>query len=168
MSDGLICECRMPLVWREARLDEHERQAMMREAALLLTAVNQMESSHELESGGGENRRLDRLEAKLDLALHLLARALEPATPPTARVVRLGAEAVEWQDAQPPGEGVALVLELRPSETLPITLKLPAVALAPAPGLARARLVDLSEALNDALVQFVFRRHRQAIRARVG
>lgn len=166
MNDGLLCECRMPLVWREAKQEEAERQAMMREAALLLAAVNQMESSHEMESGTGENRRLDRLEAKLDLALHLLARALEPTAPTGIRVVKLGAEVVEWEDPTPPAEGMALILELRPSETLPLTLKLPALALAPMASLARARLSGLSEALNDALVQFVFRRHRQAIRAR--
>lgn len=168
MTDGLLCESRMPLVWREARPEDDERQAMMREAALLLAAVNQMESSHEMDSGGGETRRLDRLEAKLDLALHLLARTLEPNPPPAGRMVKLGAEGAEWDDETPPGEGRPLVIDLRPSEHLPLTLKLPAVALAPRPGLARARFSDLTESLTDALTQFVFRRHRQAIRARTG
>lgn len=166
MNEGLLCECRMPLVWREASLDNHARETAMREAALLLAAINQMESSHDLEPGGPENRRLDRLEAKLDLALHLLARALEPVGAPAPRLVRLGAEAVEWEDAQAPVEGAALILELRPSDALPLTLKLPAQALAPVADRARARFVGLSETLNDVLVQFVFRRHRQAIRAR--
>ncbi len=167
MNEGLLCECRMPLVWRAAAPDDDTRQAMMREAALLLTAINQMEGGHETEPGA-DNRRLDRLEAKLDLVLYLLARALEASAPCDARRVRLGAEVVEWEETDAPAEGAALVLELRPSEALPLTLKLPAVALAPMAGLARAGLSGLSQALNDALVQFVFRRHRQAIRARVG
>jgi len=75
---------------------------------------------------------------------------------------------VEWEDADAPAEGTALVLELRPSEALPLTLKLSAVALVPMAGMARAQLAGLPEALNDALVQFVFRRHRQAIGARAG
>ncbi len=167
MSEGLLCECRMPLVWREATPDAAERQSMMREAALLLAAINQMEGGHETEPGA-DNRRLDRLEAKLDLALHLLARALDPSAPGMIHRVRLGAEAVEWEAPQPPEEGTTLILELRPSEALPLTLKLPAMARAPEAGMARAALTDLSETLNDALVQFVFRRHRQAIRARAG
>ena len=77
MNDGLMCECRMSLAWRESAPDPAARQAMVREAALLLAAINQMESGHEVETNA-ESRRLDRLEAKLDLALHLLARALEP------------------------------------------------------------------------------------------
>ncbi len=81
MNDSLLCECRMRLLWRESILEEATLQTIMREAALLLTAINQMESSHELETTV-DNRRLDRLEAKLDLALHLLARALEPAETP--------------------------------------------------------------------------------------
>jgi hypothetical protein len=169
MNDGLLCECRMPLVWREATPDESAREVMMREAALLLAAINQMEGSHELESAGaGESRRLERMEAKLDLALHLLARALDTAPSPPGHAIKLGAEGAEWDDDAPPLEGTALVLELRPSESLPLTLKLPAVALAPMPGLARVRLAELTDALNDALMQFVFRRHRQAIRARAG
>ncbi len=167
MSDGLWCECRMPLSWRPAAPDEGGGEAARREAALLLAAINQMEAGHETEPGP-ESRRLDRLEAKLDLALNLLARALEPGAPPGSRAVRLGAEEVSWEDPQPPAEGVPLVLEMRPSEILPLTLKLPAVALAPGPGRGRAALAGLSDSLDDALVQFVFRRHRQAIRARAG
>ncbi len=168
MNDGLKCECRMPLIWREAVLDEATRQSMMREATLLLAAINQMESGHEIESAGAENRRLDRLEAKLDLALHLLARALEPAAASAPRLVKLGAEGAEWPDRDPPAEGLSVILEIRPSEALPLSLNLVAETLAPAESLARVRFAGLSEELNDALVQFVFRRHRQAIRARVG
>lgn len=158
----------MPLAWHPASLDENARQRLMREAALLLAALNQMESSRELDVGGSENRRLDRLEAKLDLALHLLAHSLEPGPAPTARNVLLSPQGVEWNDEQAPAAGTPLILELRPSEHLPLTLSLPAVALDPLPGLARARLENLAEALDDALHQFVFRRHRQAIRARAG
>jgi hypothetical protein len=158
----------MPLAWHPASLDENARQSLMREAALLLNALNQMESSHDLEGGGAENRRLERLEAKLDLALHLLARTLEPGPAPAARNVVLSPLGVEWNDKQAPAAGTRLILELRPSPHLPLTLRLPALAQDPLPGLARARFEDLPEALDEALHQLVFRRHRQAIRARVG
>jgi len=168
MTDGLSCTCPMPLAWHPASLDENARQSLMREAALLLSALNQMESSHELDSGGPENRRLERLEAKLDLALHLLARALEAGPTPAIHNVMLSPLGVEWNDEQAPAAGTRLILDLRPSEHLPLTLRLPAVALDPLPGLARVCLANLPEALDEALHQFVFRRHRQAIRARAG
>lgn len=168
MTDGLSCSGDMPLAWRPANLDEPARQRMMREAALLLAALNQMEGSHELESSGPENRRLDRIEAKLDLTLHLLARTLEPGQGPASRAVTLSPRDVQWNDDLAPDAGTRMILELRPSEHLPLTLRLPATALEPLPGIARARLENLLEALDDALHQFVFRRHRQAIRARAG
>jgi len=168
MTDGLSCTSEMPLAWHPASLEENERQRMMREAALLLNALNQMESSRDLEGSGAENRRFERLEAKLDLALHLLARTLEPGATPLLRNVTLSPQSVEWNDEHAPGAGTPLILELRPSEHLPLTLRLPAMARDPLPGLARASLVNLPEALDEALHQFVFRRHRQAIRARAG
>lgn len=168
MADGLSCTSEMPLAWHPASLDENERQRMMREAALLLNALNQMESSHDLESGGADSRRFERLEAKLDLVLHLLARALEPGAAPGIRNVTLSPLAVEWNEPHPPIAGASVIVELRPSEHLPLTLRLPAQARDPLPGLARASLVNPPEALDEALHQFVFRRHRQAIRARAG
>jgi hypothetical protein len=166
MSDGLACECHMPLAWHAGTLEPAELQRRMREATLLLAALNQMEGMHELEAGGPENRRLDRIEAKLDLSLHLLARALEGGDAPPDRSVQLTPGGAQWQDAAPPAEGLALTLEFRPSDALPLSLKLPAIALAPLNGAARVSFTGQSEALQEALYQFIFRRHRQAIRAR--
>ncbi len=168
-EEGLWCEMRMPLVWHAvaAESDAEAQPLMTRQAALLLEAINQVESGHDSDSAP-ENRRLDRLEAKLDLALHLLARALEPAAATPARPVRLSAEGAEWTESAPPAEGTLVILEIRPSQALPLTLRLPARALAPMQGRARVGFSDLTEELRDALVQLVFRRHRQAIRARSG
>ena len=168
MTDGLQWEGPMPLTWHDGEPNLAQRQVMLREAALLLAAVNQLEAGRETDATSPDNRRLDRLEAKLDLALHLLARVLQPQAPAKSRAVSLGAETVAWDDDAPPAEGQAIILSLRPSEQLPLTLELPAVALAPENGRARARFQDLPDDLADTLTQFVFRRHRQAIRARSG
>jgi hypothetical protein len=168
MTDGLACEIDMPLAWRPATLDLATRQSRIRAAALLLSALNQMESSHEAEAGSPENRRLERIEAKLDLTLHLLARVLDPDELATPRKVRLGPDGAQWPDPAPPPAGTTVLLVMRPSEVLPLNLELPAVAREPLAGEARVGFEDLSEALDAALYQFVFRRHRQAIRARGG
>ncbi len=166
MNDGLACLCSIPLSWREADLDEAARLAMMREATLLLTAINQMEAAHEMEGASQENRRLERIEAKLDLALHLLARALEAGAPPPSRPVKITPVGAEWDDPAPPRTGAALVLELRLSQALPLTVQLPAFAQAAPSGMVRADFSGLPPDLEDVLHQFVFRRHRQAIRAK--
>lgn len=168
MSDGLACEIDMPLAWRPATLDEAARHSRIRTAALLLSALNQMESGHEAEAGGPENRRQERIEAKLDLTLHLLARALDQGELAACRTVRLSADGAQWPDAAPPAAGTAVLLIMRPSEALPLNLEIPGIAREPLGGDARVGFEDLSEALDAALYQFVFRRHRQAIRARGG
>ena len=168
MTDGLTCDCLIPLAWHAAQLEPQTRHSRILEAALLLAALNQMESSHELESGHPENRRLDRIEAKLDLTLHLLARTLETSEPAKPVMVQLSPLGAQWPDSAPPLAGSTLLVELRPSEALPLSLKLAAIALEPQAGLACVRFDDMSEALAEALYQFVFRRHRQAIRARTG
>lgn len=166
MTDGLSCECLMPLAWQAVQLEPNTHLNLMQESALLLTALNHIEAAHEHESAGPENRRLDRIEAKLDLTLHLLARTLEADTAPPARILHLTPTGAQWHDLAPPADGTALILELRPSDALPLSLKLPAIAIEAQSDKARVKFTGLTEALDEALYQFVFRRHRQAIRAR--
>jgi len=166
IEPGLWCEFQGPLRWNALDATATPTAPIEHEAWLLLTAINQMESTHEFEPGNTEHRRLERMEAKLDLALYLLARTLEPTGPSSVVEVRLAPEEIQWQEAQPPIEGTPLLLELRPSLALPLSLRLPALALLPQSGFARASLTSLGESVSDALRQYVFRRHRQAIRAR--
>ena len=167
MTDqGLWCECRIPLKWHALNASATPPTTFEHEALLLLTAINQMEAVHDLETGSTENRRLERVEAKLDLALYLLARALEPGPMPTAREVRLSPGEISWVDASPPVQGASVLVEMHASPALPMALRMPASALAAEDGWARASFQGLSEPLSDALHQFIFRRHRQAIRAR--
>ena len=165
-DEGLWCEFRLPFKWRTLDATATPTATLEREALLLLTAINQMEAVHELDAGATDQRRLERLEAKLDLALYLLARTLEPGPESTLAEVKLSPEEIRWQESSPPSEGTPLLLELRPSISLPLPLRLPAMALAPQEGWAKASFLGLPEAVSDALHQLIFRRHRQAIRAR--
>ncbi len=163
----LQCECRVPFAWRAAGTeDAAARAGAVYQATLLINAINQMEAGHDSEPGEAGQKRLERLEAKLDLALHLLARSLQPTAPLSEHTVWLSPSEAAWQDDAPPIPGTEVELELRLSATLPLTLRLPAVAVAADGGRARARFVEPTEALSEALYQFVFRRHRQALRAR--
>jgi|GEM_PF-1005486 len=171
MSDGLWCTCHIALRWERAVPSAENLRSLHHEAMLLLSAINQMESSNELtaslasnEPGGAEQARMARMEAKLDLTLYLLARVLHPHTSAQPRPVRLSPEAIQWQDDTPPPPDSEIVLEFQPSPALPLALRLSAIAQTAQDGQARAVLSALPEALADAWHQFVFRRHRQAIR----
>ena len=164
-NTGLWCELTLPFAWKPSSHNESQ-PALEREALLQLNAINQMEAAHDLESGS--DRRMERLEAKLDLTLYLLARTLQPGPGHTPRSVQLSPAGVRWHDATPPSPQSRLILEMQPSLTLPLSLRLPALALSQHDGLAAAQFTSMGEAVLEALHQFVFRRHRQAIRARQG
>lgn len=165
----LACDLDAAVLWRPMPEDPGAHDAMAREALLLLTALNQLEAAHDGElPAAAEQRRLDRIEAKLDLALYLLARVVRPSTPTPPRAIHLTPAEAVWSEHAPPLEGTRLSVEFSPASILPLTLCLPAIALRAPVGQARARFEALPEVLREALYQFVFRRHRQAIRARGG
>jgi hypothetical protein len=166
MTDSsLWCECNMPFVWHPAPLQSNAA-ALEREALLQLVAINQMESSHDIESSGTDHRRMERLEAKLDLTLYLLARTLEPGPMPESCLVRLSSSGIAWFDHTPPAQGSRVLLEMHPSVTLPLSLKLIGMIVPGEEGWVRAQFTGVGEAVFEALHQFIFRRHRQAIRSR--
>lgn len=169
MTDGVGCTCTLPLRWRAG--SAANPAALLTEAQLLLTAFNHLESQPE---GGvndpaaaGDPPRLARLEAKLDLALYLLARTLAPRHKLPLREVWLSSTLLTWPDPAPPAAGEAVLIELQPCASLPLPLTLPGVALAADGAHARVALASLPEPLSEALHQFVFRRHRQDIRQRL-
>jgi hypothetical protein len=169
MLEGVGCDCRMPFAWHPAPQADQDAAGLWREALILLTAFNHMEAQTDMGHGEatiGEGARLARVEAKLDLALYLLARSLAPTDPPPLREVWLSPALLRWTDNQPPQAGQSLILEFQPSSTLPLALRLPAQALAAEAGQGQAQLLAMPEALQDALHQLIFRRHRQAIRDR--
>jgi hypothetical protein len=166
MTEGLFCTCQMPLIWRVASLEPEARLRLMNEASDVLNALNQIETQYEPEASSPENRRLDRIEAKLNLTLHLLSQTLNAGINLNTRSIQLSPNGVQWPDPNPPTEGTTLIIELHPSEIRLLCLELPAIALSPLAGNARAKFEDLTETLDEALYQFIFRKHRQAIRAK--
>lgn len=164
MTEGLWCHCSIPLGWKPAGDDTLQLARQVHEASLLLVAVNQMEAMRDMDITHQENRAMDRLEAKLDLALHLLARTLISEHTPPVRETRMSPVNIAWLDTAPPEVGTRIVLELYATDILPIALHLPAVVDEPQGGYAQATFDDLPDLLSEALYQFVFRRHRQAIR----
>ena len=161
---ALWCDCEVPFscILQAEPVDTHAQM-------LLLQAINQIESAHETEPVNADSRRLERLEAKLDLTLFLLARTLEPSPPGPPHNVRLLPEGLIWQESSPasrPEPGARVTLALRPSTALPLTLKLSAEVSEVRATEIQTSFTHLDEDTLEAWHQLVFRRHRQAIRAR--
>lgn len=172
-SGGIDYAARLPL--GRASLpsppDEAEIECWMSEACALLRVLAGLEAPPvEREGEPACGKTLERLEAKLDLALGLMMRfaRAQDALPPAVPSV-LGPTGLTWEDEreQPlrAGEPVLLSLHLSPRLPLPLTLPAEVTAVERLPGGVRisARFTGLSEETRDWLERTLFRFHRRAI-----
>lgn len=145
----------------------------MRGNQILLSGLDAIEtgaSEHELDSASAS--QIERVEAKLNLTLHLIGSLLAQQQPmATPRAVRFSAHGAEWLAHEQYARGTQLLLSIGLSEQVPQPLILPAEVVhieASAAGgwLITVLFQHLSEAVANGLGRSVFRRHRRAIQAR--
>lgn len=169
MTESLRIDLELPFAWQPAPPDPAASAALWQEALLLLRVIHSLDSPpvREADRDAARNPGWDRLEAKLDLVLHLLARdpRVNPADLPIralslhARGLRCPGEA-GWRAEEP---GVCL---LRLNPALPLPIRLPARLAGPDGGAWGLRWDDMPENLAEAWSQWLFRQHRRAIHAR--
>lgn len=172
MSNPLAYEDVLPLSWTV--LPAAPDAATLRrlneagEAALrMLTALE--EQPHELgEDDSAVVHELQRLDAKLNLALEMLAELLARNSAQTdRRWMRLTAAGIEWGCPVSPEPHSLVMLRIVLSPRLPRPLELLArVEGVSADGDARrvaARFEGLSEPLADGLERLIFIHHRRAV-----
>ncbi|MDA8094543.1 MAG: PilZ domain-containing protein [Betaproteobacteria bacterium] len=169
---GVVMQASLPLRW-EARADvpEFTLGGWMHANVALLEGLATLESRGteiDIPPGEAAARAFERLEAKLDVSLMLLAsvvtshNGLPPCVPAS-----LSAQAIEWttQDTQPLPQ--QLLIHVFLSSQLPLPLRLPAELAHAEPRAdgvhVRARFVQLSEPMADWLERTIFRHHRRLI-----
>lgn len=157
----------LPYGWEYSSLGPHALASLWHEGQLVLRVVNQMEvqSLHE----GEGDAATARLEAKLDLALHLLAQTVQG-----DRAYPAAAQITLWSDgcalpADPAWQaGDQIVLSLYLYSPLALPLKMAASVSASIAGQAELRWTDMSEAALEAWEQWLFRQHRRRVQAQRG
>ena len=177
MIGGVYFQGEIPLGWQVgAPPSAAALHEWMHADAVLLNALAGMESqlsAHETEFGGDMEKRLDRLEAKLDLALNLLSNLLAQNTPkPETCPVTLSASTIEWVSrSAAPAKG-SIVISLFIDPRMPQPLMLPASVRESDAATGGTRIVadftHLSEEVKDSLERAVFRHHRRHIQAMHG
>ncbi len=170
---GVTFQADLPLVWRATEaLAEEVILEWLHSNAILLRALATMEAppgERDIESTAENDKRLERLEAKLDLTLDLLTKLMARDTPkPPSCPVTVSAAAIEWTSvaAQACGTGV-ITLFIDPR--LPQPLQLPALVahstLTDDGHKTMAEFLHLDEETREWLERAVFRRHRRHIQA---
>jgi len=175
-QDGISFEGILPLSWSPITrpipsftLDEwmHTNVAILR----ALSTMEALSTDKDNELGTVAAKAIERLEAKIDLSLNLLARVLSQKIDyPDAVTTRLSAHAIEWFSPEAPAPDADIALSLYLSPKIPQQLVFPAkvtqVEMTPDGQRLRAVFLDLNEETKDWLERTVFRYHRRAIQSR--
>lgn len=171
--DPLQVRLSLPCAWQPRSLDAPDLDSLWHEARLLLLLAQHGEApgNRDPERAGHSEHAQARLEAKLDLAMHLLARSLgleQPATPALELLLRHDGLTLPPGLATVPDQPGCCLLGQRPGpeQTLPLPLSLPArVTRLDAAG-ARMHWLAMPLDLEELWSQWLFRQHRRAIQAR--
>lgn len=171
--EGVYFQAELPLAWHATEaLAVEAIQEWMHSNAVLLRALATMEApagERDIESTAENDKRLERLEAKLDLTLDLLAKLMARDTPkPPACPATVSATAIEWTSSAAPACGTGMIT-LYIDPRLPQPLRLPAwvaeSALTNDGHRTVAEFLHLDEDTGEWLERTVFRRHRRHIQA---
>jgi hypothetical protein len=171
-QDGVSYHAAMPVSWRpETNVSASAVEQWMHGNIILLHALATMEavqSEKESDTAPAMAKTVERLEAKVDLALALIAKLLAQDTAlPPARPVTLAAESMEWlaQDGPEPGADILISLYISPKLPQPLMLPASVASVLKEQEGMRIQVVftHLSEEAQDWLARTVFRYHRRAI-----
>ncbi|MBT9611797.1 MAG: PilZ domain-containing protein [Burkholderiales bacterium] len=168
-ESGISLHAHLPLAWAAAHTFPQPLVAEWMHGNLVCLQALAALESHEKEfdaSATGEHAA-GRLEAKVDLLLQLVGELMRKQQPslPSVEVV-LGAHEMIWEAAAPIAAGSEGVLTLFLSPRLHWPLTLP-VQITGAQGTkVHAKLIHLSEDVQEWLERTLFRYHRRALQAR--
>lgn len=165
-ADVLSCEDEFPLALRTAR-DAGEAAVAARRGEAMLRSASAIEESSSPDDGDAGPGHA-RLEAKVDLALALLAAIAAERHPlPPARPVRWSLRGLRVHDAAdwPPGTRLIASAYLLPSAPLPVELPLEVAASRPDEHghTLWLRFAGLSDGLAAGIERELFRRHRRLV-----
>lgn len=170
---GISYQASLPLEWLPADDIPAATAALWQQGNLaVLHALATLEAAApEKEAGDAEpatQKAVERLEAKLDVALTLLSSLMLERVPLPAEIpVTLSVGSIAWQagqDAPSPGKRLRLRLFLSPR--LPQPLQFLVRVACVEHGVCQAELLNLDSEMEEWLTRTLFRYHRRALQAR--
>jgi len=166
----------LPLSWKPVSdVDKTEQVGRLHSNLALLRGLASIEAAAlteiEHERDALLSKALERLEAKVDIAINLLARlTLSQTELPKPMAVTLRAQSIEWIDATPPelNQEVTLTVYLSPKLPEPLILQARIIEVKHLDTAYRciAELHERDEEFEEWMIRTVFRYHRRELQAR--
>lgn len=169
---GVFYAAELPLGWQALNSPQPTQIAQWQhEAVTLLRALPVIETplaETERDIAAPAGKAVERLEAKLDLALNLISQLVRQNSQlPLAQPIVLRANTLEWRSETAPRQDQQILLALHLSPLLPQALIIPALVTSVSPQekgfLIKASFLHLNPDLEDSLERTLFRFHRRAI-----
>lgn len=162
LDEGLQVELCLPWTCERRDLTPPGRVELWVQNLLILRVLN-LTPPHAPREAAAE-AAVARLEAKLDLCLHLLARVIGGDTPaPVPAAIILSAEGCRAGVAETMQTGEHCLIRFRPDQALALPLDLPAVVVSQSGTVTTLRWLDMPEPVREAWEQWLFRQHRRAV-----
>lgn len=170
-ASGITYQADLPLHWQYEAAPSGAALALARHANMaLLHALTTLESAADKDHDADPavTKAVDRLEAKLDIALGLLSKLVaQQMELPASIPVTLGVHQIEWRGASDlPVVNSIIMLNLHLSPKLPEPLHLYARVMTSQTALCAAEFLDRDEELEEWITRTLFRYHRRTLQAR--
>lgn len=150
----------LPHRWERLTLAAESRERLWQHDLLVLRVLNDLEAHVHREAEAQPGR--ERLEAKLDLVMHLLAQALYgKELPPPPGPLTLSADGAGLEAGGALGTGEHVLLTLYLSTALALPLRMPAQVTEGGAARITVGWSGMPEACRDAWEQWLFRQHRR-------
>lgn len=169
---GIFYAADLPLSWAALEhLSPHQVEQWQHDAVALMRALAVIEApiaEADRDTASAAGKAMERLEAKLDLALNMIVQlARQQAELPAPHPVILRADSVDWSDTVVPQAGQLILVSLHLSPKLPQPVLVPA-SVVNLESMAdctrvRAKFTHLNQEVEEWLERTLFRFHRRSI-----
>jgi len=173
-NTAVALEATLPIAWSAAGevSRAHTELRMQTNISLLraLAAIDVVTPEHETH-GEATQKALERVEAKMDVVLLLVAQLMGVSKPlPPETQVSMFSQSITWvENGTVPDVGQSVVVDLYLNVRLPQALHLPAIVKELQPqekGVkVTAEFLDMTEDFDEWLTRTLFRYHRRALQA---
>lgn len=161
MSAQMLIERHLPMHW--SRLPSGRTAPQIQSNQLAFAMLDAMEEPAQGRPDAEPHGEMARIEAKLNLILHLLGQLLHSnVSLPATHSIRFASDSVAWPCAEIQA-GERVLLELYLDSAVPVPIVLHGEVAAVLDGWARIDLTSLSEDHRASWSRWVFRQHRRDV-----